>query len=168
MTYPPCQVPYAPPFQANFAVGMEPFERLREARRAAGFSGPTDAARRFHWKIETYKKHESGGRGITPRVAAIYGKAYRVNPSWILYGDGPAPVREDLSGQLDPVLLARSVAVSRRLLGPYPATAAAEPFVISAAYALLLRERDGHPAGVDDEATLRVVELLLQNILERR
>jgi hypothetical protein len=62
-------------------------ERLQQARRAAGFENPTDAARAFGWNPVTYRAHESSGRGITRQVDR-YAKAFGVTPEWLLYGRG--------------------------------------------------------------------------------
>src|SRR4051812_3069292 len=70
------------------AMGEEPFERLRRARKEAGFKGPAEAAARFHWSKDTYKSHENGIRGITPTAARRYGKAFRVSAAWLLTGEG--------------------------------------------------------------------------------
>lgn len=64
--------------------------RLREARAAAGFSGPADAASRFLWPYPTYAAHENGGRSYT-RAAARYAKAFRVSEAWLLTGEGRGP-----------------------------------------------------------------------------
>jgi hypothetical protein len=64
--------------------------RLREARAAAGFSGPADAASRFRWPYPTYAAHENGGRSYV-RSAARYAKAFRVSEAWLLTGEGRGP-----------------------------------------------------------------------------
>lgn len=69
----------------------EPFERLRQARLAAGYVGPVEAARRFGWNRETYKSHENGIRGIRPAKAKLYGDAFKVGAGWILTGEGKGP-----------------------------------------------------------------------------
>lgn len=66
---------------------MEPFERLQDARRKAGYPQAIDAARAFGWGESTYISHENGTRGIRKDVAEKYGKAFRVSPAWILYGN---------------------------------------------------------------------------------
>lgn len=77
------------------AGGMtEPFERLQEARRRAGFAEATEAARAYGWNSTTYLAHENGTRGLRPAVADRYAKAYRVKAEWLLYGrrmNGTAP-----------------------------------------------------------------------------
>ena len=66
-------------------MAMDRSRRLQQAREAAGFDNPTDAARAFGWNPVTYRAHESSGRGI-PRQAERYAKAFGVTPEWLLYG----------------------------------------------------------------------------------
>lgn len=81
------------------ADGMsEPFERLQEARRKAGFHAPTDAARAFGWNEITYRAHESGGRGLRPDAVQRYAKAFRVTPAWIMYGERASIETEQTEG----------------------------------------------------------------------
>jgi hypothetical protein len=63
-------------------------EHLMQARSAAGYAMPTDAARAFGWNWPTYYSHENGNRGLTSKTAARYGKAFRVSPAWLLIGEG--------------------------------------------------------------------------------
>ncbi len=65
----------------------EPFERLQEARKRAGFNTPTEAKDAFGWK-STYLSHENGTRGLRPRVAERYARAFHVRAEYILYGRG--------------------------------------------------------------------------------
>lgn len=66
-------------------------ERLKSAREAAGFLTAPEACQRFNWKQSTYFGHENGSRGITPKMAAVYGRAFRVSPEWILFGGASPP-----------------------------------------------------------------------------
>jgi transcriptional regulator with XRE-family HTH domain len=59
-------------------------ERLKEARRLAGFDKATEAARRFGWNPHTYKAHENGARGLRPDAAERYARRFRVAPAWLL------------------------------------------------------------------------------------
>lgn len=68
----------------------ESSERLKAARRRAGFRSARQAAQRFGWVLSTYASHENGQTPEVPRDAAIgYGRAFKVSPSWILTGEGP-------------------------------------------------------------------------------
>lgn len=73
----------------RYRVGMEePHERLFKARRDAGYADATEAARAKGWNENTYRSHENGVRGMKPKVAAAYAKAFRVSSGWLLTGDG--------------------------------------------------------------------------------
>jgi hypothetical protein len=65
-----------------------PAERLVQAREAAGLATAREAADRTGVPYYTYVQHESGVRGITKDKAAVYGRAFGVEPSWLLYGRG--------------------------------------------------------------------------------
>jgi hypothetical protein len=80
--------------------------RLRLAREAAGFAGPTEAAAHFRWPFPTYAGHENAHGGITrPGVAARYARAFHVTESWLLTGQGQGPrgegIIEDLVARYD-------------------------------------------------------------------
>jgi hypothetical protein len=151
-----------------FLAAMPPHERLRQARRAAGYVGPTEAARRFHWKPDTYKKHEAGSRNLTPTVAERYARAFRCTPAWLLYGDGDEPaLQSQLPAQLNLQLAARAVALARRFLAPLEAVAELEDPVSAAIYALLMRLDQGHPI-VDDEPTTATIEALVREIAAKK
>jgi phage repressor protein C with HTH and peptisase S24 domain len=66
-------------------------ERLKSARISAGFSSARSAAVKFGWTPSTYAAHENGQNDFDPDRAAIYGKAFKVSPGWLLTGDGPNP-----------------------------------------------------------------------------
>lgn len=59
-------------------------ERLREARKEAGFSSAAEAAQRFGWGEAAYRHHENGTRGFGADAAKKYGRAFRVRPAWLL------------------------------------------------------------------------------------
>lgn len=69
------------------AMPKAPFERLRWARRKAGFRGSSEAAERFDWNKNTYKSHENGVRGIKPESAERYARAFSVSAAWLLTGE---------------------------------------------------------------------------------
>lgn len=67
-------------------------DRLREARRRAGFDTMTEAAEHFGWKLSTYGGHENGSRGIKHPDLGKYAEAFGVTPAWLLTGaDRSAP-----------------------------------------------------------------------------
>lgn len=68
---------------------MSKSDRLKEARKAAGFSSAAEAARSLGVKEPTYAGHENGARDFDDESAAIYARRYRVRPEWLIYGTGP-------------------------------------------------------------------------------
>lgn len=66
-------------------------ERLREARKRAGYRSAAAAARRFGWTESTYASHENGQTPVPKEEAVIYAKAFKVRggASFIVYGDNP-------------------------------------------------------------------------------
>lgn len=69
---------------------MEPKDRLKKAREAAGFRSASAAAKaRREINVNTLISNENGNRPISRKMAAIYGDAFGVSPGWLLYGDGP-------------------------------------------------------------------------------
>lgn len=80
-----------------------PSERLRLARKNAGFDSAAAAARAMGISEPTYAGHENGSRGIPAAKAAKYARAFKVTPEYIIYGksDGGAPV-EVRNGEAPP------------------------------------------------------------------
>ncbi|TPW29695.1 LexA family transcriptional regulator [Martelella alba] len=67
-------------------------ERLKEARRMAGFGGVTSAAAQFGWNENNYKAHESGRNGFTVTDGRKYARAFKVSFHWLYLGEGsPTP-----------------------------------------------------------------------------
>jgi SOS-response transcriptional repressor LexA len=95
----------------------QPFERLRQAREAAGYASAAEAARALSMKPATYTHHENGTRAFSKLSAIMYARKFGVDPSWLLFGDGkpvhspdPAPVTQQVpllswvsAGQLNEV-----------------------------------------------------------------
>ena len=67
-------------------------DRLLDARLRAGFETASDAAARFGWNKFTYLSHENGNRNITIKKAREYAKAFKVDPTWLLTGEGDAGI----------------------------------------------------------------------------
>lgn len=65
---------------------MEPGERLRAARVAAGLSVQT-LSERVGFAASTVRAHENGQNEIRPHAAKAYAPILKVTPGWILYGD---------------------------------------------------------------------------------
>lgn len=65
-----------------------PAERLRQARKAAGFRSAAEFARQHGIEEVTYRSHENGVRGIPVSAARHYGKLLATSWQWILTGEG--------------------------------------------------------------------------------
>ena len=72
-------------------------ERLKAARRRAGFKTAAAAAAHFNWNRNTYSSNENGNAPYSYRMAKEYGAAFDVSPQWLYDGlgasdpDVPAP-----------------------------------------------------------------------------
>jgi DNA-binding XRE family transcriptional regulator len=64
-------------------------ERLREARREAGYRSAAAAAAALGVNYQTYAGAENGKAGLRPEVAARYARKFRVNLEWLLTSKGP-------------------------------------------------------------------------------
>jgi hypothetical protein len=71
-------------------------ERLRWARRQAGFKTARAACEQFGWSEGTYRSHERGVRDFKYETAVIYGRKFKVNPKWLMDGKG------DIKPQIGP------------------------------------------------------------------
>lgn len=63
-----------------------PGDRLRNARRAAGFKTQREACQRYGWNENTYRTHENGPRGISKSAALEYARVFKVSVAWLLTG----------------------------------------------------------------------------------
>jgi SOS-response transcriptional repressor LexA len=63
-------------------------ERLRRARRNAGFERATGAARKFEWNYSRYMNYENGVRAIPPKQAILFASAFSVTIDFIYFGKG--------------------------------------------------------------------------------
>lgn len=68
-------------------------KRLVQARKAAGYAGPTAVQKAFGFEINNYKAHESGRNGFGITDAEAYAKAFGVSFEWLNLGNG-AMIRE--------------------------------------------------------------------------
>lgn len=65
--------------------------RLREARKGAGFKSARAAAIRFGWTPSTYASHENGQTPVPKDAAKTYAKAFKVDQAWLM---NLAPIKE--------------------------------------------------------------------------
>lgn len=72
-------------------------ERLKWARKRAGYDRATEAARGFGWTISTYLGHENGDRALTLEAAKRYARSLKVRWEWLLEGEG-APTLKNVVG----------------------------------------------------------------------
>jgi phage repressor protein C with HTH and peptisase S24 domain len=70
------------------AVDLGLAQRLKEARKRAGFADATTAAKHFRWVVPTYLGHENGSRRFGLERARVYARAFNANPAWLLTGEG--------------------------------------------------------------------------------
>jgi len=63
-------------------------DRLKEARKAAGFKSAADAAERLKLDYPTYAGHENGSRGFDKDQARRYASTFKISVLWLLYGLG--------------------------------------------------------------------------------
>lgn len=63
-------------------------DRLRQARRTAGYKGPGEAASALGVSRFTYTQHENGTRGFKRDSAVQYAKKFKVSVEWLLTGSG--------------------------------------------------------------------------------
>lgn len=83
-------------------------ERLRQARKKAGYESASAAADAFDSiKTPTLTSHENGTREFDVEAAIRYGKAFRVSPAWLLGLDAATHAQD----------IAERYAFSEELLG---------------------------------------------------
>ncbi len=63
-------------------------DRLRWARRRAGYATATEAAVSRGWPVPTYAAHENGSRGLKLETARRYAEKFNVSLIWLLTGEG--------------------------------------------------------------------------------
>ncbi|UIY28738.1 LexA family transcriptional regulator [Neorhizobium galegae] len=75
-----------------------PKDRLQQARKAAGYDSPTEAARAFKGFLgkDLLISNENGNRPISRKAAQKYAEAFGVSAGWILYGGNDNDDRRDV------------------------------------------------------------------------
>lgn len=71
---------------------MEPFERLKSARIAAGFKTAISAAESLGVNPRTYTAHENGNRSFGREQAAHYARRFKTTPEFLLFGKEQPPI----------------------------------------------------------------------------
>lgn len=66
----------------------KPKDRLKQARAAAGYETPSDAAKAHARDLNknTLISHENGNRDISRKAALKYARVFGVDAGWLLYG----------------------------------------------------------------------------------
>lgn len=62
--------------------------RLRDARKAQGYSTTSVGARIVGVPVATYIHHENGTRDYDAEAAVLYARHFSTTPGWLLFGDG--------------------------------------------------------------------------------
>lgn len=86
------------------ATDKEIGERLRQARKAAGFASATAAALALGMKYPTYAGHENGNRGLRANLEQ-YSRRFQVSMAWLLTGRGDGPGRNLSADQQEAIEL---------------------------------------------------------------
>lgn len=71
---------------AQFDAMRAKHERLRQARKDAGYNSVRDAARALGMVYSTYAGHENGAREFDDQDAQRYARKFRVSLEWLLTG----------------------------------------------------------------------------------
>lgn len=70
--------------------------RLRAARLLSGFMTASEAAKWFGLSRPTYGGHENGVNRISENMAKVYGLAFGVHPDWLLTGEFPSGLPDEI------------------------------------------------------------------------
>lgn len=73
--------------QQEIKLSNQIAERLRTARKNAGFRTAKDFAMFHDIPVSTYSQHETGKRNITPEIIITYCAKLEINPNWLLLGN---------------------------------------------------------------------------------
>ncbi|WP_050763391.1 helix-turn-helix domain-containing protein [Roseibium sp. TrichSKD4] len=68
---------------------MDKNDRLRKARKDAGFASATAAAESLGVNLSTYISHENGNRDFNEEIAAKYARRFSVDVTWLIFGTRP-------------------------------------------------------------------------------
>ena len=83
-------------------------KRLVQARKAAGFSGPTPVAEALKMNVNSYKAYEQGRNGFGIVDAKAFAALFGVSLRWLAFGEGHpedvAPTESDLASKYREIL----------------------------------------------------------------
>jgi transcriptional regulator with XRE-family HTH domain len=133
-------------------------EQLKVLREARGLS-QTRLAELVGCSQPDIQRLETGHARTTAEWTVRLAPHLGVEPQ-DLFPRAPGSPRPANGGGIDPDIMARAVAVSRRLESDSDAVASE---IISICYALLARDRDGYRI-IDDEATLALLETFARRL----
>lgn len=74
-------------------------DRLRRARRWAGFDSASEFARALNMKVSTYGAYESGQNGFNMDEGARFARRLGIAKDWLMFGEGrdPTLIRRDIN-----------------------------------------------------------------------
>jgi len=72
----------------RMAVDVEMAERLRFARKEAGYESAAEAADAMDIPVPTYQAHENGSRGFRIKSATRYANFFQINAVWLTENKG--------------------------------------------------------------------------------
>ncbi|WP_189379559.1 MULTISPECIES: S24 family peptidase [unclassified Mesorhizobium] len=73
-----------------------PADRLRMARQKAGYRSAMKAAEMLNVSAGTYGGHENGSRAFDAETVKKYASAFNVRPAWLMLGEEPMTLDEEL------------------------------------------------------------------------
>ncbi|MEA1674076.1 hypothetical protein [Nitrospirillum sp. BR 11163] len=96
-----------------------PAGRLSYARAAAGYRNMSEFAIAHEVsgvKLNTYRAHEAGDRGLG-RIVGLYAQLLDVDESWLLFGTGRGPaIKDAIQPPIDPGKKVTPTSFQRRML----------------------------------------------------
>lgn len=104
-------------------------DRLKQARKSAGYRSAQAAADALGIAYPTYAGHENGARAFDIDAARHYAQRFKVDLEWLLTGKGdPKEKRVAASGTIDPEVLK---IVIRHLATEYDGIINADPMMLA-------------------------------------
>ncbi len=107
-------------FHQALGVSASPAQRLKSARKAAGYRTVTEAAEAIGANPNTLSSHENGNRSFPVGTARVYAQAFNVHANWLLFGEDDEQSVLDKSAQIGP----DSQKLKRAIHGAFAAVAA--------------------------------------------